>query len=407
MAVEATLLGQTLTEEWLTQTCEKFAWRATSQAASVIADLFQGVGARAEVQRFPGWLQLESQEFWHKALYIELAGECRELTPMTRTEASPTMHKRPEDSISSLLVIQRQRQQPNRLPIHNVKVYFPSLFTTQILENLPNLAVAETIRPELSLKDALSQRLVALGTAKYDNEQQFATLVLKGGHTLRPSLANPDVDTPLTRQAFEKGLFDATASANLGSAFGPTKVRLECRSANPAQFGYEFDPDKEWQQHTPTKWDVMTLSPAEALLLSSQACGVQIAMAAMRDTYGDAFVVKPLEKILHECKTLFPRDRKVLKMRNLGEIFEEPGFVTSNTPQHQFGEPRTFMPAAQWQAQLETVGVDTSTLASQTFKPWESAGHDRRQRSRTGAHRTPSRGTSEGQKGRKGKGQRG
>ena len=84
LAVERTLSGQRLTETWLETTCEQFAWEATVQAASVIAPLFQGTGSVEALHRFPGWLHLESLEFWQKALYIELAGECYELAPMSR-----------------------------------------------------------------------------------------------------------------------------------------------------------------------------------------------------------------------------------------------------------------------------------------------------------------------------------
>ena len=64
LAVEKTLSGQRLTESWLETTCEQFAWEATGQAASVIAPLFQGTGSVDVLHRFPGWLHLESQEFW-------------------------------------------------------------------------------------------------------------------------------------------------------------------------------------------------------------------------------------------------------------------------------------------------------------------------------------------------------
>ena len=110
LAVERTLSGQRLTETWLETTCEQFAWEATFQAASVIAPLFQGTDSVEMLHRFPGWLHLESLEFSQKALYIELAGECYELAPMSRNSQSPTVHKRCADSISSFVVIQRQKQ---------------------------------------------------------------------------------------------------------------------------------------------------------------------------------------------------------------------------------------------------------------------------------------------------------
>ena len=126
--MEKTLSGQRLTESWLETTCEKLAWEATGQAASVIAQLFHGIGSVEVLHRFPAWLHLESQEFWQKALYIELAGECHDSAP-SRSSQSPNVKKRCADSISSFVVIQRQKQNANRLPIHNVKVYFPCLLT--------------------------------------------------------------------------------------------------------------------------------------------------------------------------------------------------------------------------------------------------------------------------------------
>ena len=68
-------------------TCDLFAWEATRQAASVIAPSFQGRGSVEALHRFPGWLHLESPEFWQKALCIELAGECH---PTPETKCQPT-----------------------------------------------------------------------------------------------------------------------------------------------------------------------------------------------------------------------------------------------------------------------------------------------------------------------------
>ena len=94
LAVERTLSGQRLTDTWLETTCEQFAWEATAQAASVIAPLFQGTGSVEVLHRFPGWLHLESLEFWQKALCIELAGEYYELAPMSRNSQPPSVHTR-------------------------------------------------------------------------------------------------------------------------------------------------------------------------------------------------------------------------------------------------------------------------------------------------------------------------
>ena len=60
--MEKTLNGQTLTDSWLETPCEKLAWEATGQAASVIATLFQGTGSVEVLHQFPAWLHLESQE---------------------------------------------------------------------------------------------------------------------------------------------------------------------------------------------------------------------------------------------------------------------------------------------------------------------------------------------------------
>ena len=164
LAVERTLSGQRLTETWLETTCEQFAWEATVQAASVIAPLFQGTGSVEALHRFPGWLHLESLEFWQKALYIELAGECHDLAPMSRNSQSPTVHKRQADSISSYVVIQRQKQNANRLPIQSLKVYLPCVLITKVLENLPSLALEDAVTVEQSVGDAIQQETVSVGT---------------------------------------------------------------------------------------------------------------------------------------------------------------------------------------------------------------------------------------------------
>ena len=63
-SVETTLQGQLLTDPWIAATCEKFAWEASRQAASVLATLFAGVGSFEVLQRFPAWQLLESAMFY-------------------------------------------------------------------------------------------------------------------------------------------------------------------------------------------------------------------------------------------------------------------------------------------------------------------------------------------------------
>ena len=206
-----------------------------------------------------------------------------------------------------------------------------------------------------------------------DTAQQFSTLVLKAGRTSLPSLHAEDLSTPLTRKAFTAGLFDATTTSHLGSSFGQTKVRLEVRSASEKQYEGDFNTEKEWHKCMPTQWDVMQLSPAQALTLSCQSCGVQVSSGDLRDTYGRSFVVKPLDKINNDCSHLFPQDNKRINLPRLASIFEEPGFVTPDAPQHQFGVRRE--PCSAYQEQLEACGIDPNNLAFQTFKPWESVSH--------------------------------
>ena len=119
LAVERTLQGQRLTEN-LASNDLRAVCVGGHRAGSVSHCPF----ILGHWHRFPGWLHLESLEFWQKALYIELAGECYDLAPMSRNSQSPTVHKRHADSISSFVVIQHQKQNANRLPIQNVKVYF-------------------------------------------------------------------------------------------------------------------------------------------------------------------------------------------------------------------------------------------------------------------------------------------
>jgi len=403
LAVESTLQGNPITEPWLIATCEKAAW-AAAQAANVVAPLFAQVGTIDEVSRFPAWHHLESQEFWHKALYIELAGECNDLAPMTRSVRSPMVHKRSTTSISSFVLIQRQKQAPNRLPIQNVKVYFPCLFMTQVIQNLSclNLDGASALRGSLGL--AAANDAVSLGPCSHDDHQKYATLVLKAGRTNLPTLHAPEIDTPLTRELFAAGLFDVTTAFNIGSAFGQTKVRLEVKSATREQYQGDFSPEKEWHLHLPTPWDVMMLDPAKVLTLSSQACGVRVPPSELRETYGDAFVVKDLRKISQECLSLFPQDSKVLTLSNLASIFEEPGFITDSSQQHKLGQQRGWLSSQDWRNRLVECGVDPLSLASQVHKPWEdsasSASTSHRERSRGAAKGT--HGGKQGAKGKKG-----
>ena len=140
----------------------------------------------------------------------------------------------------------------------------------------------------------------------------------------------------------------------------------------------------------------MQLSPAQALTISCQSCGVQIASGDLRDTYGRSFVVKSLDKIERECCNLFPQDNKRINLPRLASIFEEPGFVTPDAPQHQFGAHREHCPAHQWLEQLDECGIDPLNLALQVFKPWEAVSH-----SAHSSQRERSRRTGKGKKGGK------
>ena len=80
----------------------------------------------------------------------------------------------------------------------------------------------------------------------------------------------------------------------------------------------------------------------------------------------------------------------------MASSFEEPGFVTPNAPQHQFGAQREFHATQDWQAQLNACGIDPNNLASQVFRPWEFVTH-----SAQSSHRERSRGVGKGGKGGK------
>ena len=53
----------------------------------------------------------------------------------------------------------------------------------------------------------------------------------------------------------------------------------------------------------------------------------------------------------------------------MASVFEEPGFVTPDFPQHKFGAQREYRPAQEWQTQLAAIGIDPASLASQSFRP--------------------------------------
>ena len=106
-----------------------------------------------------------------------------------------------------------------------------------------------------------------------------------------------------------------------------------------------------------------------------------------------SFVVKSLDKI-KRCN-LFPQDNKRINLPRLASIFEEPGFVTPDAPQHQFAAHREHCSAHQWLEQLDECGIDPLNLALQVFKPWEAVSH-----SAHSSQRERSRRTGKGKKGR-------
>ena len=106
----------------------------------------------------------------------------------------------------------------------------------------------------------------------------------------------------MTDGAFTAGLFDATTTSNLGSSFGQTKCVWKL--GQPAQNNVEviLTQKRNGISICPRLRDVLVqhkLSP------SCQSCGVQIASGDLRDTYGQSFVIKNLDKIDHDCNILF------------------------------------------------------------------------------------------------------
>ena len=86
----------------------------------------------------------------------------------------------------------------------------------------------------------------------------------------------------------------------------------------------------------------------------------------------------------------------MVHLAKMASIFEEPGFVTPDVPQHQFGAQRAYHSAQEWQTQLTACGIDPTYLASQIFRPWEFVTH-----SAQSSHRERSRGLGKGGKGGK------
>ena len=99
------------------------------------------------------------QEFWQKALYIELAGKCHDLAPM-----SPPI-------LAS--------EAPTGWPCKMSRYIFPASSRPQVLKNLPSLSLEGAVTVDQSLRSAISQDVVSVGSTIHDTAQQFSTLVLK------------------------------------------------------------------------------------------------------------------------------------------------------------------------------------------------------------------------------------
>ena len=192
------------------------------------------------------------------------------------------------------------------------------------VEKLPSLSVEGAVTVDQSLRSAISQDVVSVGSAIYDTTQQFSPLVLRAGRTSLSSLHVPDLSTPLTRKVFTAGLFDATTASNLDASFGQTKVRLEVRSASPEQ-----------KEISIQKRNDISICPRHGMLCSLAqhkpspshvSPGVQIASGDLCDTYGRSFVVKSLDKIKRDCCNLFPQDNKRINLPQIGLDFRRAWF---------------------------------------------------------------------------------
>ena len=111
-------------------------------------------------------------------------------------------------------------------------------------------------------------------------------------------------------------------------------------------------------------WKVMQLSPAQALALSSQSCGVQILSSDLRDTYGRSFVVKPLDKINHDCSHFFPKTARELISQDWPQ-FSKSLDLSLLTPLNT-NSVSVESPLLR-QEQLDAFGIDPNHLAFQAL----------------------------------------
>ena len=85
-----------------------------------------------------------------------------------------------------------------------------------------------------------------------------------------------DCATPLTQNAFA-GVIRCHYVLESRVVLWANQDPFGSQVANPTQFDGDFNAEKEWYKHMSTPWDVMQLSPAQALTISCQSCGVEIA----------------------------------------------------------------------------------------------------------------------------------
>ena len=94
----------------------------------------------------------------------------------------------------------------------------------------------------------------------------------------------------------------------------------------------------------------MSCSSAQRKRLPSRASPV---VSKLRRV--SSFVIKERAKINRDCSTLFPQDSWMVHLPRMASIFEEPGFVTPDAPQHQFGAQREYHSALFLLAELLSV----------------------------------------------------
>lgn len=228
--------------------------RTAMHIGDLIASLFVGIERIDFVPQSSAWQNLQRPEFWAKCLVAELSTS---FAPQHTQRGTGNPRSRSPDTISSFLINHDTATPRHKqvLPLANLKVYFPMVFLSNILEQARLLGFRGT-----QLDDADHVKYVQ------ENYKPLASLRFEEGWASVPNYQKDHAryginEFPLTADFFSSGMMATSLAEVIVGKRTRTKLSVEFRAPLP---GTQYAENPPLNELCPGGWDLMISDPGRS-----------------------------------------------------------------------------------------------------------------------------------------------